>query len=70
VEIGIGRGLPRLCSDGHGGRDYAPRLGELAGGSLCFGQKGKHSGRTGLASGLGGERHATHDLGERAELAR
>ena len=41
VEVGVEEGLARLCGDGQGGRDRALRLGELAGGSLRFGQKRK-----------------------------
>ncbi len=38
VELGIEEGLARLRGDGQSGRDRALRLGELGGGSLCFGQ--------------------------------
>jgi hypothetical protein len=65
MEVSVEEGLPSLCGDDQGGRDRALRLGELAGGSLCFGQNVKEYGRTGLASRLADERHAVQDLGER-----
>ncbi len=46
MEVGVEERLARLCGDGEGGRDRALRLGELAGGSLRFGQNGKERGRT------------------------
>ena len=69
VEVGVEEGLARLCGDGEGGRDRALRLGELAGGSLCFGPKRKEGGGPILASRLADKRHAVQDLGERAGIA-
>ena len=41
MEVSVEEGLARLCGDGQSGRDRALRLGELAGGLLCFGQNRK-----------------------------
>src|SRR4029077_13960751 len=41
MEVGVEEELARLCGDRQTGRDRALRLGELPGGSLCFGQKRK-----------------------------
>src|SRR6185436_10353532 len=62
VEVGVEVGLARLCGDGEGGRDRALRLGELAGGSLCFGQNRQDPRRAELVPRLGRERKALHDL--------
>src|SRR6185369_7493654 len=70
MEVGVAEGLARLCCEGQTGRDRSLRLAELAGGSLCFGQKRKESGRTRLASRLGGDRHAVQDLWEPVGNAR
>src|SRR5262245_37395434 len=53
VEVGVEDELARLLGDGQTSRDRALRLGELAGGSLRFGQKRKEPGCTRLASCFG-----------------
>ena len=69
VEVGVEDELARLCGDGQTRRDRALRLGELAGGSLGFGHKGKDSGSARLVSRLGGERHGVQDFREGGGIA-